>query len=129
MSNTILIVDDNLTIRRAIQSWIKWSTDWDVCGEAENGAVAVEKARVLLPDVVILDLAMPVMNGLEAARQIARVAPHTIMVMFTMHAHEQLLREARAAGIQRVVSKTDEAVHGLISTIQALLPQTKTAGR
>jgi DNA-binding NarL/FixJ family response regulator len=129
MSNTILLVDDNLTVRRAIRSWIEWSTDWNVCGEAENGAVAVEKARALLPDVVILDLAMPVMNGLEAARQIARVAPHATMVMFTMHAHEQLVREARAAGIHQVVSKTGEAARSLISAIQALLPQTKAVDR
>ena len=106
MSYTILIVDDNPFVRLALRDRLERTTGWQVCGQAENGKVAVEKVRALHPDVVILDLQMPVMNGLEAAREIRAVAPGTEMIMFTMHSSEQLLKEARAAGIREVVSKS-----------------------
>ena len=61
-------------------------SDWEVCGEAENGLIAVAMVKALKPEVVILDLSMPVMNGLEAAREIAAIAPQTVMLMFTMYA-------------------------------------------
>ena len=82
---TILIVDDDADIRHSFRAFIEQNTDWQVCGEAENGEVAVEKVRELNPDVVILDMQMPVMSGLEAARQIRLVAPETAIFMFTMH--------------------------------------------
>jgi DNA-binding NarL/FixJ family response regulator len=125
MSNTVLIVDDNQVLRHSIRTWIEASTDWDVCGEAENGAVAVQIVQAKSPDVVILDLAMPVMNGLEAARQISKIAPETAMVMFTMYANEPLKKEARAAGIREVVAKAGEGAPALISTIKHLLPADK----
>jgi len=84
LPHTILIVDDNATMRRSLRSWIEQESDWQVCGEAEDGKVAVDKVKELLPDIVILDLQMPVMNGLEAARQITLFSPGTAMVMFTM---------------------------------------------
>jgi DNA-binding NarL/FixJ family response regulator len=99
MSTTVLIVDDSLPIRRSLRTWLEQRGGWKVCGEAENGAVAVERVRALKPDVVILDLSMPVMNGLEAARKIASIAPETAMVLFTMHAREHLMKDARNAGI------------------------------
>ena len=125
MRNSVLIVDDNQALRHLIRTWIEASTDWNVCGEAENGAIAVEIVQAKSPDVVILDLAMPVMNGLEAARQISKIAPHTAMVMFTMYANEPLKTEARAAGIREVVAKVGEGAPGLISTIKHLLPENK----
>jgi len=75
MSFKILIVDDSSSIRNLLRFFIEHNTDWQVCGEAENGQVAVEKVRELKPHAVILDLSMPVMNGLEAAREITRIAP------------------------------------------------------
>lgn len=75
MSYTVLIVDDNVLIRHALHSSIEQTRDWQVCGEAENGKVAVEKVKQLHPDVVILDLQMPFMNGLEVAGQINSLAP------------------------------------------------------
>jgi len=66
----ILIVDDSSDLRRMVRCWIEEKTDWKVCGEAENGKVAVRLAHELQPDLVLLDLVMPVMNGLEAARHI-----------------------------------------------------------
>jgi DNA-binding NarL/FixJ family response regulator len=106
----VLVVDDNPTIRRLIRSFIEQDGDWEVCGEAENGQRAIEKVREIHPDIVILDLQMPVMNGLEAARQIALIAPHTAMLMLTMHCSEQLQRDAKAVGIKSVLSKSDSDV-------------------
>jgi len=107
MSTTVLIVDDSPPVRRSLRAWFEQRSHWEVCGEAENGAAAVEKVKTLNPDVVILDLSMPVMNGLEAARKISSIAPETAMVLFTMHASEHLVKDAQNAGIKDVVSKAD----------------------
>lgn len=115
MSTTVLIVDDSLPIRRSLRTWLEQRGGWKVCGEAENGAVAVERVRALKPDVVILDLSMPVINGLEAARKIASIAPETAMVLFTMHASEHLMKDARNAGIRDVISKLDGPANLLAS--------------
>lgn len=83
-----------------------------------SGKVAVEKVKELQPDIVILDLQMPVMDGLAAARQITVVAPKTAMVMFTMHSNGQLLKAARAAGIKDVVSKSEEIADHLFASLR-----------
>ena len=119
MRISILIVDDNSIVRRSLRACIDRNTDWSVCGEAENGAIAVEKVKQLHPDVVILDLAMPVMNGLEAARIISSIAPDTTMLMFTMHHCEELLKDARAAGITDVLSKHEGLADSLLTSIRA----------
>src|SRR5450755_3823786 len=85
MPRTVLIVDDSEIIRRCLRTWIASVADLEVVGEAENGAVALWKVAELHPDVVILDLQMPVMDGLEAARRIHLIAPEVDMVMVTMH--------------------------------------------
>jgi DNA-binding NarL/FixJ family response regulator len=103
----ILIVDDSSSIRNLLRFFIEHNTDWQVCGEAENGQVAVERVRELKPHAVILDLSMPVMNGLEAAREITRIAPNVQVVMYTMHTSEQLRKDAQAVGIKDVISKSD----------------------
>ena len=120
MPYTILVVDDNSAIRQSLRHCIEQSPDWKVCGEAENGAVAVERVKELNPDVVVLDLQMPVMNGIEAARQISIVAPNTTMVMFTMHCSEQLVKEAQAAGIREVVSKSSGFTGHLLPSLKNL---------
>ena len=116
MAYTILLVDDSPVVRHFLRSSIDANSDWKVCGEAENGAIAIEMVRELHPDVVILDLQMPVMGGLEAARRIAGIAPSTIMLMFTMHTCEQLSREAEAAGIKHVFSKSNGSA-GVIASL------------
>jgi DNA-binding NarL/FixJ family response regulator len=118
MSLKILIVDDSSTIRHALRFFIEHNTDWQVCGEAENGQVAVQKVNELRPHAVILDLSMPVMNGLEAAREISRIAPNVAMVMFTMHTSEQLQKDARAAGINDVISKSDSIGDHLLGSLR-----------
>lgn len=118
MSYRVLIVDDNATIRNLVRSSIERNGEWEVCGEAENGRVAVEKVQQLQPDVVILDLQMPVMNGLEAARQITRLVPNMAMVMLTMHNCAQLLKDAQAAGIKDVLSKSDGSMNDLLVSLK-----------
>jgi DNA-binding NarL/FixJ family response regulator len=108
-------------MRRALRRWIEQNPNWKVCAEAPNGAVAIEKVKELLPDLVILDLSMPVMNGLEAARHIKEIAPTTPMVMFTMYVNDVLTKDAQAAGIQCVVSKTESVGNQLITSISSLL--------
>jgi DNA-binding NarL/FixJ family response regulator len=119
MSFTVLIVDDNASIRRSLRSWFEQRRGWLVCGEAENGAVAIERVKALKPDVVILDLAMPVMNGLEAARRIASVSPKTAMVLFTMHPSEHLVKDAKNVGIRDVVSKLD-GLAALFASVESI---------
>jgi DNA-binding NarL/FixJ family response regulator len=118
MSYSILIVDDSAVIRRFLRSWIDESSELQVCGEAENGKIAVEKVKELRPDVVILDFQMPVMNGLEAARQIKALYPKTALVMFTMHRSDELVRDAYDAGIQEVVSKSDAVTDHLLARLR-----------
>lgn len=118
MTYKLLIVDDNALVRQLLRTCIQHDPDWEVCGEAQNGREAITKVEDLKPDVVILDLQMPVMNGLEAAREIHARAPATVMVMFTMHNSPQLLQEAHEAGIKNVISKTDSLAAGLLPALK-----------
>ena len=120
MKHTILIVDDNTLIRSSLRSWIEGNEDFQVCGEAENGMVAVQKVEEMHPDIVILDLQMPVMDGLEAARKISNIAPATAMVMFTMHPSRELLKAAQAVGVRDVVSKTDQLSDHLLLALRQI---------
>jgi DNA-binding NarL/FixJ family response regulator len=120
MKHTVLIVDDNAVIRSSLRSWIEGNADFQVCGEAENGMVAVQKVEEMHPDIVILDLQMPVMDGLEAARKISHIAPDTAMVMFTMHPSRELLKVAQAVGVRDVVSKTDQLSERLLVALRQI---------
>ena len=121
MAKQILIVDDSPMVRRMVRTSVEAKTDWQICGEAENGAAAVQMVEELNPDLVVLDLTMPVMNGLEAARQIASIAPDTALLMYTMQESSQLLKEAEKAGINEVISKSATGVDRLIASRRALL--------
>ena len=123
MSAQILIVDDSPFLRRSIRWSIEQNTDWQVCGEAENGQVAIEKTKELRPDLIILDLAMPVMNGLDAARHIAGIAPGVAIVLFTMHGSTELSRYAELIGIKQVLSKSNGGIEQLLSTVKVILDQ------
>lgn len=124
MPRRILIADDSPSIRIALRSSLEGEADWRVCGEAENGQEAIDKVGELNPDIVILDLQMPIMNGLEAGKEITRIAPGTPVLMFTMHFSPELLRLAKAAGIHGVISKSDGTNH-LIAAIQSVIATEK----
>lgn len=120
MKPKILLVDDNSVIRRLLRAFLEANTDWSICGEAENGRVGVEKVIELQPDVVILDFSMPVMNGLDAAREIATIAPSVVMFLFTMHDSDQLRMEAKSVGIREVVPKSDRFQEKLLASLQTV---------
>jgi len=115
----VLIVDDSSAIRRCLREALT-ARKWQICGEAVNGQDAIEKARRLKPDLVVLDLSMPVMNGLQAARELKSLLPAVPLVMFTSFETPHLKQEALDAGITRVVSKS-EPVQMLIDSVQSLL--------
>jgi DNA-binding NarL/FixJ family response regulator len=93
-------------MRRGIRALLSGDSDWDIAAEAQDGREAVEKVQELHPDLVVLDLTMPVMNGLEAAKEIRRVAPATKILIFSMHESPQITREAREAGADAFLSKS-----------------------
>lgn len=109
MSISVLIADDNTLIRNGLCNLFGGEEDFDVCGQASNGREAIEKAQELQPDVIVLDLAMPVMNGLDAARLIKRIMPRVPVVMFSAYSDTFTENEARSAGISALVSKLDSA--------------------
>jgi len=114
----ILIVDDHLLLRKAVRRLLESRSEFEVCGEAEDGAQAVEKAAELKPDVVILDISMPKMNGFEAARQIKVVSPHSQIVILSSHKDQHLLEEAKNVGAVCYVPKSD-AERELIDAVNA----------
>jgi two-component system chemotaxis response regulator CheY len=121
MATRILVVDDSSAIRRAFRLLIEQRPGWIVCGEADNGQTAIEKFRELSPDLVVMDLSMPVMNGLEAARTISHIDPAVPMVMCTLFRSEQLEVEAHKAGVGRVLSKGEGLGTKLVDTIDRML--------
>ena len=120
MSLKILIVDDSPLIRCSLRRCFEQSSDWEVCGEAENGLVAIAMVKALKPRAIILDLSMPVMNGLEAAREIAAIAAQTVMLMFTMYTSDHFLKEAQKVGIRDVLSKS-EGEEPLLKSLKSML--------
>jgi DNA-binding NarL/FixJ family response regulator len=102
----ILVVDDHPLVRRNVRGVLE-EEGYEVCGEAATGREAVEVAPILKPDLVVLDLSMPELNGLEAARQILKKTPDTRVLILTMHEEEAMTREALASGAAACVMKTD----------------------
>lgn len=103
----ILIVDDHELVRRGLRHALQTRPDWDICGEASNGREAVALANKLVPDVVIMDLTMPELNGLEATRRIRKDLPNTEVLILTMHESEQLMHEVLRSGARGFVLKSD----------------------
>ena len=115
----ILIADDHAVVRRGVRAILESQPGWEVCGEVANGREAVEEVKRLKPDVVVLDVTMPELNGLEATRQILKDAPHTEVLILTMHSSEAVAGEALRAGARGVVLKSD-ADHELVLAVEAL---------
>lgn len=115
----ILIADDHEVFRRGTQALLESRPDWRVCGEAATGREAVEKTKKLKPDVVIMDISMPELNGLEAAEQILKVAPKTEVLILTIHDSEELVRHMAKVGVRGYMLKADTS-QDLITAIEAL---------
>lgn len=113
-------MDDNPHVRNALRVCLQMNQGHEVCGEAENGHDGMELAKRLKPDIVLLDYAMPNMNGLEAARLISASMPQCGMILFTMFASDELCTLAQAAGVRAVVSKDVGGVHALVEAIERI---------
>ena len=121
MAKTILIADDNDAVRRAVCEVFALESDFEVCGEANDGNEAIEKAQRLHPDLIILDLSMPVMNGLDAARALRdRLVPPVPIILFTLYDDGIVEERARSAGVADVVSKSED-ISVLTRTARRLL--------
>jgi DNA-binding NarL/FixJ family response regulator len=103
----VLIVDDHAVIRRGVQSILSTYPEWDLCGEAENCQEAIRLAGELRPEVVIMDVSMPGLNGLEATRIIHDVLPETKVLLLTLHSSSEFVRSAFHAGARGYVLKSD----------------------
>ena len=115
----ILIADDHDVVRAGLRQLLLERKGWEVCGEASTGRHAVAMAVELKPDVVVMDIAMPELNGLEAARQIKKSLPKTEIVVLTLHLSDQLAYEIINAGIRGYVLKSD-ANRDLVSAVEAV---------
>ena len=128
MSTRILIVDDHEIVRSGLRRVVERQSSWEVCGEAVNGKEAIEKALALNPDLVLMDISMPVMSGIEATRQIRRLSPVTKMVIVSLHDNESITAEAKNAAADAYVVK---ACHSeiLLKTIAAVLGEGQRPAR
>ncbi|MHB8654122.1 MAG: response regulator [Terriglobia bacterium] len=115
----ILIADDHEMVRRGIRAVMEAQSEWEVCGEAPTGRGAVEKAKQLKPDLVILDISMPDLNGLEATRQILKAIPKIEILILTIHESEQVEREVLAAGAHGYILKSDDG-QDLVAAVESL---------
>ncbi len=118
MQGRVLIVDDNPVVRKTLRQLLEGVGVGEIIDE-ENGQTALSRAIEVRPDVVILDLAMPVMDGLSAAREISKILPQTAILMYTMHWSRQLELEAKKSGVRMLVSKSEGTV--LLAAVQELL--------
>jgi len=105
MPYRILIADDHSLVRKVLKTTLENHSDWQVCGQATNGLEAVQKAAELHPDLIILDFAMPVMDGLGAARRILSASPSVPILIFTNYYFPSLLVEADSVGVRQVIDK------------------------
>lgn len=117
---TILIADDHAVVRRGLRALLGACPGWKVVAETSNGREAVEKTQTLRPDVAILDISMPKLNGLDAARLIRKVAPQTRVLVLTMYDSRELIDKTLSAGAQGYVLKSD-AEGDLLTALQALV--------
>ena len=118
----ILIADDHEVARRGIRALLESRPGWEVCGEARDGREAVEQAATLKPDLILMDIGMPNLNGLEAARQILISSPKVAILILTMHDSDNVVREVLRAGARGFILKSD-AGRDLVAAVEALQRQ------
>jgi RNA polymerase sigma factor (sigma-70 family) len=115
----ILIADDHDLMRHGVRSLLGSHSGWEICGEARTGREAVTKAEELRPDILILDVGMPELNGVEAARIIRKVSADTEILILSMHSSDQLMREIVDAGVRGYLAKSDSD-RDLVTAVEAL---------
>jgi len=120
----ILIADDHAVVRKGLRALIEGRPEWKICGEACNGRQAIRMAREINPDLIILDISMPDLNGLEATVEIAKCCPNTRILMLTMHYSEEFVERSLKAGARGYLLKSD-AEQDLLEAVESLL-QDKT---
>jgi DNA-binding NarL/FixJ family response regulator len=113
----ILIADDQPSIRRVVRSTLQQHPHFEICGEAVNGAEAIVEAKRLKPDVVVLNVSMPVLNGFEAAREIKTILPESAIVILSQNADKHFIAEAKKLGLQAYVSKS-KAGESLVKAVE-----------
>jgi two-component system response regulator NreC len=121
----ILIADDHPVVRRYVREMLESEEGWEVCGEAATGREAVAMTSAHRPDIVVLDLSMPELNGLEAARQIHELFPKTGLLIFTMHDPLELLEEVKVFGVRTCILKTD--LHQLAGAVRTICQQSRSS--
>ena len=116
----ILIADDHDVVREGVRSILKKRSDWEICGEASNGQEAISQIETLKPDVVILDITMPKMSGLDVARKVLRNETQSRVLMFTMHDSDTVEEAVRGTGAHGLVLKL-HAARDLIKAVDAVI--------
>jgi DNA-binding NarL/FixJ family response regulator len=117
----VLLADDNAIIRRMVRSTLEQNIHIEICGEAEDGVQAVEQAKQIVPDVTVLNITMPILNGFDAAREIRKQVPHSAIVILSTHADKFFIEEAKKIGAQAYVSKSkvgDALVRAVEAAVQ-----------
>lgn len=114
----VLIADDHPLVRKIVRSTLQQDPQLEICGEAQDGAEAIEEAQRLKPDVVVLDLAMPILGGFDAAREIKIKSPRCAIVILSSSVDQRFVDEARKIGICAYVAKT-KAVEALVRAVEA----------
>ena len=120
MPRSILVADDNAIVRKMLCRMFETEEDYDICAEATNGQEAIDLAIHHKPDLIILDLSMPVMNGLDAARELKRLMPHVPIILFTQHSEIGTRLGITNLNVDRIVSKSEGA--SLMGHVRSLLP-------
>lgn len=119
MAVRILIADDHGIVRKGLRALLQLKRGWKICAEVSNGRLAVQKAQALKPDIAILDISMPQLNGIEALRQIRKVSPATETLILSMHRSEKIVRDAIEAGARGYLAK-DDADNNLLAAVESL---------
>jgi two-component system nitrate/nitrite response regulator NarL len=116
----ILIADDHEIVRKGVSSLLQSRENFEICGEASNGEEAVQQARQLDPDLVVLDVTMPILDGISAAKRIRKLKPSTPILILSMHEGREMVRAAKLAGAQAFVTKSDVSSN-LLKAVDAVL--------
>jgi DNA-binding NarL/FixJ family response regulator len=120
MARSILVADDNATVRKMLCKLFDAEKDYDICAEATNGQEAIDLALGHRPDLIILDLSMPLMNGLDAARELKRLMPRVPIILFTQHSEIGSRLGITNLNVDRIVSKSESV--SLLGHVRSLAP-------